>query len=391
MPSKMTSEQLRLCGRDALYLMSCALNSAAPEPERIKDINLPLLYEFCTMHYTAAAVCTVLDSSGIFSSAEESVVKLWHDAFGKAVRKNMLLAAERKSIFSFFEENGIWYLPLKGSVLHELYPSYGMRQMADNDVLIDPSFRKCVKRYMKSRGYDAEVYNSGNHDIYKKPPVYIFEIHVSLFGYEHDKLLRSYYANVKERLVKDGSSFCYRFTDEDFYVYITAHAFKHYIDGGIGIRMLSDLYVYLTKKGDTLDRDYIASELKKIGAYEFEKTASSLALKLLSGEKEPRLSAEENEMLDFIISCGSFGNFQNQTKHRFYRFAESSGSSRFVKLRYCADRIFPPLGWYENFVPFCYKHKWSIPFYVTFRFFRTLIFRRNKLKTELRAVNGCKE
>lgn len=384
----MTNEQLILCGQDALYLMSHALNSTAPDSKRVSGMDLTLLYEFCNLHSVSAAVCTALDSSGVFSSVDSSVAKLWHDALGKSIRKNMLLTAERKSIFTFFEENGIWYLPLKGSILHELYPSYGMRQMADNDILIDPIFRKTVKDYMIEKGYSCEVYNSGNHDVYTKPPVYNFEMHISLFGYEHGEILSSYYADIKNRLVlNEGSSFGYRFTEEDFYIYIVAHAYKHYENGGIGIRLLSDLYVCLTKKGSNLDKDYIAAELKKLGAYDFERTASSLAAKLLGRETQINLSKEEAKMLDFLLSSGAFGTFLNRSKSRLLRFADSSGSSPFVRLRYFLRRMCPPLEWYQYYVPFCYKHRWSIPFYFIFRSLRILLFRRYKLKAELEAVN----
>lgn len=385
----MTSKQLILCGQDAIYLMSHALNSTVPDLKRVSGMDLSALYEFCNLHYVCATVCTALDSSGVFSSADSSVVKLWHDALGKSIRKNMLLTAERESISAFFEENGIWHLPLKGSILHELYPSYGMRQMADNDILIDPHFRKTVKNYMIKKGYSCDSYNSGNHDVYKKPPVYNFEMHISLFGYEHGEILSSYYADIKKRLVlNEGSSFCYHFTDEDFYIYIVAHAYKHYKGGGTGIRMLSDLYVCLTKKGSNLDKAYVAAELKKLGAYDFERTASSLAMKLLGGENQANLSKEEANMLDFLLFSGAFGTFFNRSKNRLLRFADSSDSSRFFSLRYFLHRMCPPLEWYQYYVPFCYKHKWSIPFYVIFRSFRVLLFRRNKLKTELKAINA---
>lgn len=47
--------------------------------------------------------------------------------------------------YFLFEKAGIWYLPLKGVILKEMYPVYGIRQMADNDILFDFTYRKEVK------------------------------------------------------------------------------------------------------------------------------------------------------------------------------------------------------------------------------------------------------
>lgn len=43
------------------------------------------------------------------------------------------------------EQRGIWYLPLKGIILKEFYPSVGMRQMSDNDILFDEAFAEQVR------------------------------------------------------------------------------------------------------------------------------------------------------------------------------------------------------------------------------------------------------
>lgn len=48
-------------------------------------------------------------------------------------------------------------MPLKGVILKELYPKIGMRQMSDNDILFDETYRKDVVRFMKNKGYDYDV------------------------------------------------------------------------------------------------------------------------------------------------------------------------------------------------------------------------------------------
>lgn len=98
---------------------------------------------------------------------------------------------------------------------------------------------------MISRGYEVEVFEQGNHDVYEKEPVYNFEMHTSLYGAGHHNEWISYYDRIKDRLRPKGNRSEYRFTDEDFYVYIMTHMFKHFDGSGTGIRSLLDQYVYL--------------------------------------------------------------------------------------------------------------------------------------------------
>ncbi len=110
----------------------------------------------------------------------------FHQAYNKAVRKNVMLDVERTAIFEEFERKGIWYMPLKGSILKELYPENEMREMADNDVLYDAKKQREVMQIMLSQGYTAESVGKSHHDVYMKPPVLNFDLHMLLFGKSDD-------------------------------------------------------------------------------------------------------------------------------------------------------------------------------------------------------------
>ena len=136
---------------------------------------------------------------------------------------------ERQTIFSEFEQHGIWYLSLKGSILKDLYPENGMREMADNDVLYDSGKQKEVMQIMLENGYTAESVGKSHHDVYMKPPVLNFELHTALFGEYHSPNLYNYYLDTKCLMQKDeGNHYGYHFNDEDFYVFMTAHEWKHF-------------------------------------------------------------------------------------------------------------------------------------------------------------------
>ena len=229
---------------DLLYLASCGVNRQKPSVSCVKYYKedseaLASLYRFSKKHLLESLIGMTLQKSGL------ALPQNWQINIANAIRKVLLFDAERSRILSFMEQNGIWYLTLKGIILKEYYPSVGMRQMCDNDILYDETQSEKLQSYMVSLGYTSLYENYGNVEVYEKIPVYNFEMHRSLYGVSDKNTWEEYYRTVKERLIlNENSMFGYHMTDEDFYIYIMCHAYKHYIGGGTGIRSLLDFYVY---------------------------------------------------------------------------------------------------------------------------------------------------
>ncbi len=160
--------------KDLVYLLFCAVNDITPDTARVQAIDLDKLYQCAKLHTLRASICIVLERAGIEN-------KDFHQAYKKAVRKNVYFDIERSAILCEFERQCIWYMPLKGSVLKEIYPENGMREMADNDILYDAAKQAKVKKIMLSMGYIAKSVGKSHHDLYTKPPVLNFEFHTYLF------------------------------------------------------------------------------------------------------------------------------------------------------------------------------------------------------------------
>lgn len=385
--------------KSIMYLSACALNDEIPNSEALKSTDFERLFELANFHSISAIICTALEKGGFLSETYMSSKEIakWKYAKDVFIRKNILLDAERRKICKFMEIKGIWYMPLKGVILKELYPKIGMRQMADNDILYDVEYQDDIKKYMISNGYKAENVGKGVHDSYTKKPLYNFEMHRVLFCNAHNPIWVSYYENVKTRLIKDSdNNFGYHFTDEDFYIYILAHAFKHYDGGGTGFRVLLDIYVYIKSKADVLDWNYINNELKKLEIAEFESQCRSLSEKLLSNPRsfnEIKLSEDERKVLLYISSSGTYGTIKNRATKDInkIKLEGSIDDIEVAKRKYYFQRIFPNMQWYKKHKPFLYKHKWLIPFFLPYRTMRALVLRRDKIKSEIRTVNGISE
>lgn len=357
--------------KDLIYLLSCAVNGITPDTAKVQAMDLERLYRLAKFHTVRGAVCIALKRAGIED-------KQFDQAYKKAVRKNIYLDMERTAIMDDFEKQGIWYMPLKGSVLKDLYPENGMREMSDNDVLFDADKQAQSKEIMLSHGYTVEHYGVSNHDVYMKPPVLNFELHTALFGSAHAEPLYRYYTDTRRLLHKDeGDKYGYHFTDEDFYVFMTAHEWKHYNSGGTGIRSLLDCYVYCKVKGDVLDWKYITEQCKMLEIADFEQERRALAVKVFSTDTLPDLTESELEMLVYYITAGTYGTFDNAIKKKL---------KDQTKLSFWVHSVFIPRKQMSASVPFTAKSPLLYPVGVVWRCGRVLIKRRDRLKQTIKAV-----
>lgn len=365
----MEKREFRRNANAMIYLVSCALNQRTPKAELVSKIDLEQLFEVCQKHILTACAAYALESAGVhnqdFTQAKE-----------KAIRKNILLDVERGKILNRLEQAEIWYLPLKGAILKDWYPKLGMRQMSDNDILYDMSRREDVLAIMQDLDFKLAV-SLEAVDEFVKEPVYNFEMHGELFMEYQVGGLADYYRGIKNRMQKDDSSrFGYRFSLEEFYLFMLAHEYKHFTISGTGVRSLSDTYVFIKKFGSQLDWAYIRGELKKMGITEFEKNNRELAMKVFDRKK---LTDEEKKLLDYYIFSGTYGNQQNSVENALNR----QGNSKMI---YVLDRIFPSYEYMRSAVPWVRDRKHLLPAAWGYRILRGCVLGFGGIVKEIRLL-----
>lgn len=369
----------RQLGFEASYLAASALHGVVPSLE--ESVDPDALYRFCNFHSITSIVAMALERVWKTHPADPEMMKTWRQARDKAIRKNILLNAERERILAHLESIGCWYMPLKGSLLQFDYPVFGMRQMSDNDLLCDPEKSAEIRKFMMESGYSCEQFMQGHHDEYNRKPVYNFEIHRSLFKPEEAPLLAEYYKDIHNRSVKDeGTEYGYHLSRSDFYIYITSHALNHFQESGIGIRWLMDVYVFLEKYAGELDRDYVDRELEKLGALEFERWCVR-ASRILFGApaREAAVSEEDMPILDAFFASGTHGTEKQLFQKSFEKFSDGDRGSRF---RYFVARMFPSAKMLGVAYPIVKKHRWLVPFVWVYRLVRSVICRPGRVFRE---------
>ena len=368
----MTDTEYRQSIDILIYLCSCTLNKTGIDKDRLANINLDHLYQSAGKHMLSSMTGQILRSAGITSSDFAKAIAL-------SERKTIILDDEYKKITSEFESSQIWYMPLKGHILKEYYPGFAMREMSDVDILYDSSHAEDSKKIMENLGYEVKSFGDKNDDDYIKKPVSNFELHRYLFKKVEQKRFYEYYKDAKDRLlVKDDDNlYGYHFKPEDFYIYMIAHEHKHFNYSGTGLRSLLDTYLFL--KNNKLDMDYVSQETDKLGISDFEQKNRALATDLFNGAE---LSNEEQAVLEYIISSGTFGTFDNKVGNE----VKKTGG----KGNYILRRLFGPISkkdpynvYFRKRYSTFYKYPVLLPFLPIYRVFDSIKNRPENIKKEI--------
>ena len=370
----MTREEAERSALDLAWLVSCGVNGRRPDPARVSEMDLERVYAAAKRNTLGACAAMALESAGFKDARSGQLI-------ANALRRAALFDRALGEVCRALEGAGIWYMPLKGMVLRKLYPKYGMREMADCDILFDAGKAERVRELMEGLGYTTKSFGGSHHDVYHREPVLNFEMHRSLFGPGHEEKLVSYYSRVEERLLGEGME--KHLSREDCFVYLLAHASKHYSGGGTGLRTLLDLYVYRHRASP--DMAYVTGEAEKLGLGDFLRRSGSLAEHLFgSGE----LTAEDREMLGYVLESGTYGTL---THHVQNRLAKTGWS----KLRYMLERFSVPVSRknpayaaYAAQYPRFYRYRVLLPLLPFCRVCRSI--REGRFRGEARAIRKAK-
>lgn len=353
-----------------IKLASSALNETAPPPPE-EGIDWNELFEYSKYQLCEDVLYPAIEK--LESFVDEQVFLEWQKARFRTLLSESTYDEEREKLVSEFEKNNIDYMIMKGAVIKHFYPQTSMRYMADNDILCAPDRLKDVDSIMLKNGFR---YN-GSHgytEIYEKNGIVCFEIHRSLILVEAHYF--DYYENLWDRLVKcSENSHEYKMTDEDFYIYSIVHFAKHRENSGCGIKFLIDQYVLMKHFKDSLNRDYVDAELKKLGLFEFEALASSTAQKLFSPGNNP-LFAEEGAFADELIGEYVFGSRKQEI-----------GEGK-TKIGFILSRLFPSKKEMYYYNPELKKKPYLLLWYYIKRIFVKLPSRANIGIEELQEFNA---
>lgn len=271
---------------------------------------------------------------GLFPFLQFYPVFLKKEGNGKLLKKilsviyiDQLQMAEMEELLNTFEREGIYCISLKGIRTKSLYPSTELRTMGDLDILYKPEQTKQVKKIMETLGYHSEG-EAAKHDHYQKGTI-VVEMHRTLLSAQSNAY--DYFLSVWNRANPvQGKQYIYEMTLEDHYLFTLYHLIEHFIRGGIGIRMVLDIYI-LSQLLE-LNWEYLNQELEILNIQVFEKSIRAIGEKWFSDRKTGDIE-DTGELEEYIVNGGIFGNVENDRKNNLLMYKS--------KFSYLRNVIFP--------------------------------------------------
>ena len=263
--------------------------------------------------------------------------------------------SEIKRLENTFEEKGIKCQPMKGSRMKFMYPSPEMREMGDIDILVQAECMFDAEKCLEEIGYTLEQ-SIKHHDIYKKKPYIVLEMHRAMYDKTVNKTQYEYFSDMSRAVLREGKSYIYDFTNEDFYVYMMAHMAKHFYVMGCGVRNLVDVYVFNKKFADTMDGKYVKEQLKICGIATFTEHMEKLANIWLGGEKSDKFY---DDLFMYMLDSGIYGKDENGIWNRFAeeKMKDKNATKSHLKIWY----IFPPLSYMAEYYPYLEEYPFLLP------------------------------
>ena len=159
-----------------------------------------------------------------------------------------------------------------------------------------------------------------------------------------------------------------------YYAYLLAHAAKHVLVGGCGIRPFMDIWVI--RHCMQYDLKEAAPLVKNCGLTAFAESAELLSEKWFSDSRKENETADELAL--FVLRAGAYGNIQNKVAGE-----QVVKGNRFV---YILSRLFRPYSQMKYLYPVLHKWKILLPVFEVYRWFDIAFgSRRERIKKELSA------
>ena len=358
--------------KHVIELTAAVLADKKIDTSELDDLNWSYIHDISCFHGISSIISYAVD---ILSNIPDDVKRAFINARRRGIYLDTHQEIVAQKLLNLFEENGIDCMILKGYWIKKVYPSPDMRMMGDIDILIKETEFSAAKRLLEEYGFVFET-ESRHELIFRREPHIKIELHKTVIPpYNHD--LYAYYGSGWRFAKKSkGYKHVYELSPEDFYVYIIAHAAKHYLNAGFGIRQVADIYVLRNSNFfDNIDIAYIKNEIEKMHLTKFYNLLIELVEKWFD-RKQP--TSDISEMEEYILRSGIYGIDSRKGCSAIYRNS-SQKSYRMAKRESIWRLFFPKLIYLRAKHPRLDKYPILYPVYVLKRIFKIIFTKRDQI------------
>ena len=353
-----------------LKLLRSALNGITPE-EKPANVKWEQLFNMAKKH-GVSALC-LYSIRKLNYRPDDELYRKWENKNAMLLTKCINQEHEFAAITECFEKHKLPFMPLKGSVIRDLFPLSYLREMGDLDILVPADRINEACDLVQPMNY-KKLSTVAHHVELEKPPYMRIELHTGLIAPTYE-----YYAYYKDPWAKafvQKNLYYYGMKNEDVYLYLLTHSAKHYYYSGTGIRSVIDVYLFNRAYRSSMDVAYIEQELKKLNLTDFAYQMECLAEHWFSDSGSAN-SNDVKEMETYILSSATYGTSSNRDANIIRRYMRNGKGEKRAKAAMYLHMAFLPCDEMQLMFPMLKKAPVLLPFCWIARWFR-IIFTKPK-------------
>ena len=394
------------------YLIMLASAGAKGEAIQISDLNWTEIISLANTHNILPLIaCAVKESPDLDCPVQ--IREYLMNAMRTTASVNMIRRQRIMHLMREMQSAGIPVRLLKGYAISDCYAYPDCRDSVDTDLLISVKQEKQACELFEKHGFKVRPREAtSQHVICQHAKYGMVELHVRLYaeliedvwfqGMNEDELLKE---NAIEVCSSDGSYNTLGSTDH--LIFMALHLLKHFISGGLTIKMMLDIALHFKKNRASIDSERFWQIMKKLNYSIF--VSSMLQLMIEYGSfnvsdfpgMEQVDSANVQLLLEDLVEGGYMGAKQKEDRHEsgmaYNRQLLMKNKSQqqyrlymlMWKARTGAKYMFPSIKQLQREYPFSSKHLISIPFVWTYHVFAFPIrkIRKGVLQRDILTAN----
>jgi len=251
------------------YLIKLAAAGACGEAIRLSGLNWgEILQHASEQHMLPLIACAVKDSPAL--ECPDQIREYLLNTMRTSASINMIRRQRIMHLIEEMESAGIHVRLLKGYAISDCYAYPDCRDSVDADLLISVKQEKQTCELFEKHGFKVKPREvTSQHAICQHAKYGMVELHVRLYaeliedvwfqGMNEDELLKE---DEIKRSSDDGTY--HTLGNTDHLIFLVLHLLKHFISGGLTIKMMLDIALHFKKNKDTIDVERFWQVMRKL-------------------------------------------------------------------------------------------------------------------------------
>lgn len=330
-----------------------------PETIEINDSTWMELYHLAATHNITPMLFQTLYHRNIPVLLKQK----WKQDTFISITKQMQREHHFLALMELCSQANLEVLVVKGIICRYLYPNSDERPSNDEDLLVRKEDLEKVTQLFLNHGL-IMVEDSEDVRTFHASSGLHLEVHTELFAEKSDAY--GFFNTYFKDAFKNPSTYIinnvqiHTLSENDHLLFLIFHYIKHFLHGGVGIRQICDIAIFIIKHQDTLDFKFLHTTLDTLSFTCLMENTFAIASNIFPSLTEiiPLPKCDYTALLDDIMEAGVFGKSSLERVHSSTITLNAYRNQGNVSLRHS---LFPKKDALSKRYPYLNKHPYLLP------------------------------